>query len=55
MLLFYATVFYITDSDNLMMGLPVDNLGINNALLKRYTEFIADKVADTKISFIDNH
>ncbi len=41
-------LFYVTDSGNLMMGLPVDNRGINNTLLKRYTEFIAGKVADTK-------
>jgi len=41
-------LFYVTDSGNLMMGLPVDNRGINNALLKRYTDFIAGKVADTK-------
>jgi hypothetical protein len=41
-------LFYVTDSGNLMMGLPVDNRGINNALLKRYTEFIAGKVADSK-------
>ena len=40
--------FYITDAGNLMMGLPVDNRGINNALLKRYTDFIAGKVAETK-------
>ena len=44
-------LFYVTDSGNLMMGLPVDNRGINNALLKRYTEFIAGKVADTKDSW----
>jgi hypothetical protein len=41
-------LFYVTDAGNLMMGLPVDNRGMNNALLKRYTEFIAGKVADTK-------
>jgi len=41
-------LFYVTDSGSLMMGLPVDNRGINNALLKRYTDFIAGKVADTK-------
>lgn len=41
-------LFYVTDSGSLMMGLPVDNRGINNMLLKRYTEFIAAKVADTK-------
>ena len=41
-------LFYVTDAGNVMMGLPVDNRGINNALLKRYTEFIAGKVADTK-------
>ena len=44
-------LFYVTDAGNLMMGLPVDNRGINNALLKRYTEFIAGKVADTKDSW----
>lgn len=41
-------LFYVTDKGNLMMGLPVDNRGINNALLKRYTEFIAARVTDTK-------
>ena len=41
-------LFYVTDSGTLMMGLPVDNRGMNNALIKRYTEFIAGKVADTK-------
>ena len=41
-------LFYVTDAGNLMMGLPVDNRGINNTLLKRYTDFIAGKVADTK-------
>ena len=44
-------LFYVTDSGNLMMGLPVDNRGLTNALLKRYTEFIAGKVADTKDSW----
>lgn len=44
-------LFYVTDAGNLMMGLPVDNRGINNSLLKRYTEFIAGKVADTKDSW----
>jgi hypothetical protein len=41
-------LFYVTDKNNLMMGLPVDNRGINNVLLKRYTDFISGKVADTK-------
>jgi hypothetical protein len=31
-----------------MMGLAVDNRGINNAQLRRYTEFITGKVVDTK-------
>jgi hypothetical protein len=41
-------LFYITDAGNLMMGLPVDNRGINNALIKRYTDFISSKVSETK-------
>jgi len=40
--------FYVTDSGNLMMGLAVDNRGLNNALLRRYTDFITNKVVDTK-------
>ena len=41
-------MFYVTESGNLMMGLPVDNRGLNNALLRRYTDFITTKVVDTK-------
>jgi hypothetical protein len=41
-------MFYTTESGNLMMGLPVDNRGLNNALLRRYTDFITTKVVDTK-------
>ncbi|MFY8046464.1 MAG: hypothetical protein ACOVOS_07815 [Chitinophagaceae bacterium] len=40
--------FYTTESGKLMMGLAVDNRGINNAQLRRYTEFITGKVIDTK-------
>lgn len=40
--------FYTTESGKLMMGLAVDNRGINNAQLRRYTEFITGKVVDTK-------
>lgn len=41
-------LFYITDAGNLMMGLAVDNRGLNNALLRRYTDFITTRVVDTK-------
>ncbi|TAH00412.1 MAG: hypothetical protein EAZ17_06375 [Sphingobacteriales bacterium] len=40
--------FYTTESGKLMMGLAVDNRGINNAQLRRYTEFITGKVVETK-------
>lgn len=40
--------FYTTESGKLMMGLAVDNRGINNAQMRRYTEFITGKVVDTK-------
>ena len=41
--------FYITDSNNLMLGLPVDNRGLNTMHLKRYIDFIAGKVGTTKV------
>jgi hypothetical protein len=40
--------FYVTEAGNLMMGLAVDNRGVNNALLRRYTEFVTGKVTETK-------
>ena len=43
------TFFYITDSGNLMMGLPVDNRGVNNTVMKRYIDFISGKVSETKL------
>lgn len=46
-------LFYITNKGNLLMGLPVDNRGINNALLRRYNEFIPARVVETK-SFWEN-
>ncbi len=40
--------FYVTDSGKLMMGLAVDNRGINNLHLRRYIEFITARVTETK-------
>jgi hypothetical protein len=40
--------FYITEAGNLMMGLASDNRGINNATLRRYTDFITARVTETK-------
>ena len=42
------TFFYITDTGNLMLGLPVDNRGVNNTVMKRYIDFISGKVSETK-------
>lgn len=41
-------LFYITEAGNLMMGLAVDNRGLTNALLRRYTDFITSRVVETK-------
>ena len=41
-------LFYITEAGNLMMGLAVDNRGLTNALLRRYTDFITARVVETK-------
>jgi hypothetical protein len=40
--------FYITESGKLMMGLPLNNLGITNAFLRDRIENIAGSVATTK-------
>lgn len=42
------SMFYVTEAGNLMIGLAVDNRGLDNALLRRYTDFITTKVVDTK-------
>lgn len=40
--------FYITKSGTLMMGLPVENRGVTNALIRRLGETISDRVGETK-------
>ena len=40
--------FYLTKSGTLMMGLPVENRGITNAVIRRLTETISDRVGETK-------
>lgn len=40
--------FYISSKDRLMMGLPVENKGVTNFLLREKLELIATKVSDTK-------
>ncbi|MEO5564592.1 MAG: hypothetical protein ABIR18_14190, partial [Chitinophagaceae bacterium] len=40
--------FYITDAGKLMMGLPVNNLGVTNAYLRDRLEAISGSVATTK-------
>lgn len=40
--------FYITESGKLMMGLPLNNLGITNAFLRDRIENIATSVSNTK-------
>lgn len=41
-------LFYITAKGNLMMGLPVENRAVTSAVLKRTTDFITNRVSDTK-------
>jgi len=40
-------MFYITAKGNLMMGLAVENRGLTNAILKRYTDKIVADVTST--------
>jgi hypothetical protein len=42
-------LFYITDAGRLMMGLPLNNLGVTNAYLRERIEFIATNVGSTKL------
>lgn len=39
--------FYVTESGKLMMGLAVENRGVNNAMLRTKIETITAKVAET--------
>jgi len=41
------TMFYVTSANKLMLGLPVDNRGITNAILKQRIESIAENVGKT--------
>jgi hypothetical protein len=41
--------FYITDSGKLMMGLPVENHGLSNAVLRERIESIASRVSESKV------
>jgi hypothetical protein len=40
--------FYITAKNKLMMGLPVDNRGLTNTLLRQRTDAICGAVVDSK-------
>lgn len=40
--------FYVTEAGKLMMGLPLNNLGITNAFLRDRIESIAGNVASTR-------
>jgi hypothetical protein len=39
--------FYVTSANKLMMGLPVDNRGITNTILRQRTDSITDNVVKT--------
>jgi hypothetical protein len=41
------TMFYVSSTNKLMLGLPVDNRGITNAVLRQRTDAIADNVGKT--------
>lgn len=40
--------FYATESGRLMMGLPIENRGVSNALLREKVESITSRVGETK-------
>jgi hypothetical protein len=40
--------FYVTSSNKLMCGVPIDNRAVDNALLKKRIELIVGKVADSQ-------
>ncbi len=40
--------FYINDLDQLMIGLAVDNRGVNNTILRSRIDFISTHVGDSK-------
>ncbi|MDQ2986550.1 MAG: hypothetical protein M3R13_07495 [Armatimonadota bacterium] len=42
------TFFYVTDAGRLMVGLPIDNRGVTNAILRQRSESIVDSVVRTK-------
>lgn len=42
------TFFYVTDSGRLMAGLPIDNRGVTNAILRLRSDSIVDGVVKTK-------
>ena len=39
--------FYITEKGNMMMGLAIENRGVTNAVLKRLSDMVTDKVVQT--------
>ncbi len=46
--------FYVTESGRLMMGLAIENRGVNNALLRNKIETITAKVAETNTYWKSN-
>ncbi len=40
--------FYITESGKLMMGMALENRGVTNAVLKKFSDKLADNVATNK-------
>lgn len=41
------TMFYVSSTNRLMLGLPVDNRGVTNAVLRQRTDAIAENVGKT--------
>jgi hypothetical protein len=42
------SMFYVTKSNKIMMGLPIENQGVTNAALRQRAEKICDDVVKTK-------
>lgn len=41
--------FYITESGTLMLGLAIENRGVTNAILRRLSETVSNRVSETKL------
>lgn len=41
-------LFYITKSGTLMLGLPIENRGVTNALIRKLSDVVTNRVSETR-------